>query len=996
MRAIPRGLPLLVLLFTVLAAKANIRVAFADSVEKMKVQDWKGALEILSELTDAADNEANLEKHGPRYGWFWYHAGYCQTKLGDHKAAIKSFEVCSTAFPNADGAKSKNTFKDYSLFKWAESAYVLKDYKVAEEKYTEFLKEKDNSNPQNEKYSKGKFFTNLAICQFKNGKLDDGYKSLSTATDNKVKFKTSTSAVYAGFDALLALAIKEGKEQMILDFLKSHKSVLGEDVFVSSQYSKLLVSRASEALKAKMVSVPLELLGLIPNTGIAINDLKAVLNSLDGFKSTKPFPDGAAIVSRPAIEELVGKLETESRGGESNEALSLALTGYVWSQAGNTHAAYAAFKELETNYPNSKNRESTLANLVSLCQNLGKVDEVEKYGATFEKTFPKSEKLASVKQTVLSGLYYSKKYEKAINLAASKIKGLEKTKPSPEHDFCLYALGGSYYYTRDYNEASKYLTQSIKEYPESKYSDDVQFMEASSYSRLQEWGEAASKLDAYITKTKKTPSVLFPYALFDRATSYYALQDYDGAIKVLSKIEKEFLNSNIAESALNLKGNVHLTKGENDKAEEYFVKVLESTQKSGNNATGGQANSSLISLLAGAKGGGRSEDIVRYYDLYWKDYAEGSPTQAIVAVAGFPAMKKVNRAQEGLKKMEQVISRVAKLPGQPQLENIINSYSEAYLEVNSVKQLKEHFYNFNIDASDKEAQALLRISLIGAYEKEINSAVKANDEKKQVSLNAQVKSLFVDLKEYFEPSVLTPSSLMEIADFIRLKTATPLEAGTYYQELLDRNNEEYKFKASYGLADILAGSKQAQDLSKAKKLLIATISDTASASKKDREQALYRLVLLHHNKSEWSETNSRSREYIDTKEFTKNRSIVGYYYALSFDKLGNDANARSAYLKVYAANPGKIMISAPSIKRIMELLWKSNVPQKVEEDKIVMSERQAAYDQGWKYIDGTRRLLPKMNDEEKTLWAEVEALVEQYGKSGEVTDMETQLKDSKK
>ena len=55
-----------------------------------------------------------------------------------------------------------------------------------------------------------------------------------------------------------------------------------------------------------------------------------------------------------------------------------------------------------------------------------------------------------------------------------------------------------------------------------------------------------------------------------------------------------------------------------------------------------------------------------------------------------------------------------------------------------------------------------------------------------------------------------------------------------------------------------------------------------------------------------------------------------------------------------------------------------------------MSDRQAAYNLGWNYIDATRRLISKMSEEEKVMWDETEALVKQYGESKEVIDMETQ------
>ncbi len=72
---------------------------------------------------------------------------------------------------------------------------------------------------------------------------------------------------------------------------------------------------------------------------------------------------------------------------------------------------------------------------------------------------------------------------------------------------------------------------------------------------------------------------------------------------------------------------------------------------------------------------------------------------------------------------------------------------------------------------------------------------------------------------------------------------------------------------------------------------------------------------------------------------------------------------------------GLISVSAPAMKRWMELSWDRNLPAAGESGK---ADRQGAYEGGWNYVDLTKRFYVKMNSDEQELWKEVEALVETY------------------
>ena len=83
-------------------------------------------------------------------------------------------------------------------------------------------------------------------------------------------------------------------------------------------------------------------------------------------------------------------------------------------------------------------------------------------------------------------------------------------------------------------------------------------------------------------------------------------------------------------------------------------------------------------------------------------------------------------------------------------------------------------------------------------------------------------------------------------------------------------------------------------------------------------------------------------------------------------------------------NMGDISISAPAIKRWMELSWQRN---RAAEAPRTPADRQAAYEAGAKYIKGTAPLKSQMTEEELKSWNEVEELVKTYEADPDIKSM---------
>ena len=238
--------------------------------------------------------------------------------------------------------------------------------------------------------------------------------------------------------------------------------------------------------------------------------------------------------------------------------------------------------------------------------------------------------------------------------------------------------------------------------------------------------------------------------------------------------------------------------------------------------------------------------------------------------------------------------------------------------------------------------------------------------------------------------------LIRVGDYLREKTSAPKQSLPYYNELLARKDKTgMEFKALLGIADVLGGSDAPSDNRKA----LTSLDRVHSAAKDDpesQEKALYRIIEINDKLEDWEAVNKRARQYLDEKH-TRKVAEVSYLFAKSYDERNLTEDALANYGSVYARYTGYIAISAPSVKRVMEIMWDRNLEAGAQigsGDKAITlqkKDRQAAYeDVGSKYIRSTRRIREtnkKITDAEIAMWDDVADLVKEYETSGQVKTM---------
>ena len=352
------------------------------------------------------------------------------------------------------------------------------------------------------------------------------------------------------------------------------------------------------------------------------------------------------------------------------------------------------------------------------------------------------------------------------------------------------------------------------------------------------------------------------------------------------------------------------------------------------------------------------------------------------------AYESVDRFDEGLKRIQDVISERAKDPEASGLEEVINSYTEFYLRTHTPQELKEHYYSFpGIRSTDRAARALLRVAVIGVFEK---VAKESEDEARKRDADAMIKVLFNELKSDFALKDLTNFILTKVGDYLRNNTATPREALPYYDEVLGRSDQSQRFAALLGRADVYGRSSNPADIEKAIEDFRRVYAD--SQEKGEREFASYRIVELLMEKKDYAGVEKEAAVYLDREKtgFSQYPLQVGLTLARAYAAQKKVNDALAMYIKVWGGQLGNISTSAPATLEWMKLSWDRNFPAEKAGGK---SDRQGAYDTGAIYIQLTEGLKDKMSSEELEIWTQIEQLTKTYEADASVKSLEEQKKE---
>lgn len=995
--SIHRSIGLFLLILCALCAPVQaqaIAERHKEALDFMKTGKWAEAHDVLARTTTTYDGRA-LQLFGPRFGWFWYHRGFCEIKLGLFEDAMKSFDQCYTKYknvkPKKGQASSNNLYHKKALLMWGRAAKGAEQWDTSIRMYKKFLAER---NPNRDSYEKGVFYINMAINHYKLQKISEGNGYLETAIKGKVNFPTPNKGIMAAFNAMVEAVIQRKNESALLDFLSKNRAHIKLEPFEAHEFSALFMKLAQDARAAGMVRSTFELYSLVPSTVAAIDDIKARLSMVSSYART--IRDGSMIVNKADLTKSLADLEKANALGKVNEVYAYLNTAVLHEENGNPRGAFAVYEQMERYFPNAKifrdgkvvpGRESNLYNLVRTSAIIGEIFTTESYGSLFLKDFPESEYVPEVRRMMLSSLFFNGEYRKCVEVAEPMLPTL--TKPSKQHDICLFVLGGSKHYLGHFVEAQPLLNEYVSTYKKSKEKDEIRaqaasYFHAANYSRLQEWSKSASLLDAFLKEySDSQTNIYFPFALFDRANCHYAEDEPEEALANATRVESEFPDASVMEQNLALKGNILESLKRPEEAEEYYLKALALAEQKGSDLVAGECLFYLTALIGKEKAGNaenpRVGEAVPYYARFWDKYGTNSPFKAKVAVAGIPAMRKVGKIEEALERLQGVIADISKIRGTPGLEEAIGSYTEEYLVDHSPEELKDHYYTFpRIDLRDMATRALLRIAIIDVFEGVLASAEKEKDESTSRNAKARIDFLFKELRDDFQPSDLSNFILVKVGNFIRKNTSKPERARIYFEEALNRQDDKsHRFAAIFGLADVNSKGTSAQK-KEAIKLLKRVVDESDEPSQK--EEAAFLTASIYADSGEYDKAISSATDYINNRKYRQYKVQARMLLGKSHDKAGRVDDALVAYQSIWGPSMGAIRYSAPAMKRWMEILWTRG-----GSNKSGKSDKQYAYEKGHEYIKLTANAAKKATPNEQDLRNEIAELVKDYEANSETT-----------
>ncbi|MEY3896353.1 MAG: hypothetical protein RLZZ214_1873 [Verrucomicrobiota bacterium] len=319
----------------------------------MKERDWQQALDLHTQAANRFGQQDPLRRFGAQFGAVYYQKGVCEMKLKRWDEAMRSFEICYRDFPNGGASPdSENPFQIMALCKWGEAAMGAEQWELAAGLFAKFIGERDKTR---DRFPKGSFYVNSAVCQYKLGRIAEGNENLEIAIRNKENFPTPESGIIAGFQALAGAAIARGDEQALLDFIDKNRGALVMDSAENRRYSGVFLKLAGDASAAGMPRAALAVYQLVPNS------------------------------------------EEDATGADSPAAIRLAAVALIHEKAGNLRGAFAAYELLESDHPRATNREGNLYQLIRTASLIGESDSARRHARMLYQEFPKSPHLVELR-----------------------------------------------------------------------------------------------------------------------------------------------------------------------------------------------------------------------------------------------------------------------------------------------------------------------------------------------------------------------------------------------------------------------------------------------------------------------------------------------------------------------------------------------------------------------------------------------------------------------
>lgn len=318
----------------------------------MKESRWEQALDFNTRAVTGYGQQEPFRMFGPQFGAIYFHKGVCEMKLKKWQEALQSFEICYRDFPNDGVAVDRpNPVQKMALLKWGEAAMGAGNWELAVSRFNKFIGERDRTR---DTFPQGAFYINLAVCQYKLGRIPEGNENFEIAINNKENFPTPDSGIAAGFQALVIAVVEKRNEQALLDFIGKNRGGLVIGAAGTEHYSEVFLKLAGDALAAGMQRATLDIYQLVSWAGAA------------------------------------------STGVEPPDVIKLSAVALIHEKNGNLRGAFAAYQLLVLYFPNAGNRDELLYQLVRTSSIIGETAIARGAANEIYIKYPKSPHLGEI------------------------------------------------------------------------------------------------------------------------------------------------------------------------------------------------------------------------------------------------------------------------------------------------------------------------------------------------------------------------------------------------------------------------------------------------------------------------------------------------------------------------------------------------------------------------------------------------------------------------
>ncbi len=118
-----------------------------------------------------------------------------------------------------------------------------------------------------------------------------------------------------------------------------------------------------------------------------------------------------------------------------------------------------------------------------------------------------------------------------------------------------FVAGASNYYLGRFQDAQSFFDSHVKNFPRSRHRESALYYQASNRVRLLQWRVAGGMLDRYIASLSRI-SAFGVCAFRPRDLPFRSRGARSAALKVVGRLERQFIYSKIRDRALALKGDV--------------------------------------------------------------------------------------------------------------------------------------------------------------------------------------------------------------------------------------------------------------------------------------------------------------------------------------------------------------------------------------------------------------------------------------------------------